>query len=77
MMIDNLFSLGLVLSFLGTVDQVVGEIASVELSGISLAEPIQLDVPVLLFPCEVEEGDQFYATVVDGVTEIRCGEPPE
>ena len=35
----------------------------------------EADLPVELFPCEVSEGDLFYAQVIDGVTELRCGEP--
>ena len=26
--------------------------------------------------CDIKEGDLFYTTEIDGVTEIRCGEPP-
>ena len=33
--------------------------------------------PLILFPCEIEEGDMFYFEYADGVTEIRCGEPPD
>lgn len=32
-------------------------------------------IPAEVFPCELTEGDMFYAVQVDGVTEIRCGEP--
>lgn len=34
------------------------------------------EFPVEIFPCEISEGDFFYFDIVDGVTEIRCGEPP-
>ena len=33
--------------------------------------------PLGMFPCEVQEGSMFYFEYVDGVTEIRCGEPPQ
>ena len=38
-------------------------------------ETYEADIPVELFPCEVSEGDLFYVQTIDGVTEIRCGEP--
>ena len=40
-------------------------------------ETYHADIPVELFPCEIKEGSAFYAEIIDGVTEIRCGEPPE
>lgn len=40
-------------------------------------ETYEADIPLELFPCEIEEGDMWYAHIIDGVTEIRCGEPPE
>ncbi len=60
---------------LGLVDSIDGDIASVELSdrdgGISYST-----MHTSLFPCSVREGDLFYFAHVDGVTEVRCGEPP-
>tara|TARA_Y100000004_G_C8693377_1_gene318524 strand:- start:175 stop:399 length:225 start_codon:yes stop_codon:yes gene_type:complete len=38
-------------------------------------ESYEADIPVQLFPCEISEGDLFYAQIIDGVTELRCGEP--
>ena len=40
------------------------------------SEPITLELPVAIFPCEIKEGDWFYMEQIDGVTELRCGEPP-
>ncbi len=61
---------------LGTVDQVEDDLASVEITGLD-QEPIQATIHVSFFPCTVKEGDVFYYYYVDGVTELRCGEPPE
>ena len=61
---------------LGLVDQVEGGIAAVELST-AAGETAYYSMPVALFPCQVAEGDFFYFSHIDGVTEIRCGEPPE
>jgi hypothetical protein len=61
---------------LGLVDQVEDGIAVVELST-SNGDISYSSIPVFLFPCKVSEGDFFYFSYADGVTEIRCGEPPE
>ena len=61
---------------LGVVDQVQGRSVSVELSD-SNGVTTNMDMPLWVFPCRVKEGDFFYVESVDGVTEIRCGEPPE
>jgi hypothetical protein len=61
---------------LGIVDQVQGSSVFVELST-SNGEITNMDMPVWMLPCEVNEGDIFYIERNDGITEIRCGEPPE
>jgi hypothetical protein len=38
-------------------------------------ETYEADIPIQLFPCEISEGDMFYTQIIDGVTELRCGEP--
>ena len=61
---------------LGTVDIIEDGLAVVELvRGDDIIDIVTL--PTLIFPCEISEGDMFYFISVDGVTEIRCGEPPE
>ena len=61
---------------LGVVDQVHGGSVIVELStSDGLTENTHM--PSWIFPCEINEGDFFYVERVDGITEIRCGEPPE
>ena len=60
---------------LGMVDSIVGDYAAVEISNPN-GEVNQVEIPVFLFPCEIKEGDQFYTFEIDGVREIRCGEPP-
>jgi hypothetical protein len=64
-----------ILIYAGMVDSVVGDYASVELSN-SHGEIKQVEIPLLLFPCDIKEGDFFYTFELDGVREIRCGEPP-
>jgi len=61
--------------YIGMVDSVVGDYASVELSD-PHGRITNVEIPLLLFPCEVGEGDYFYTLEIDGVREIRCGEPP-
>ena len=63
------------LIYIGMIDSVVGDYAAVELSN-HQGEITRVEIPVLLFPCEIAEGDYFYTFEVDGVREIRCGEPP-
>ena len=64
------------LFYLGVVDFIESNMASVEFKT-SGSQTYHADIPVELFPCEIEEGSLFYAEIIDGVTEIRCGEPPE
>jgi len=61
------------LCYIGTVDYVDGDFARVEIRGES--EVYVTDIPIAMFPCNLSEGDLFYIDTVDGVTEIRCGEP--
>lgn len=60
---------------LGLIDSVQGRYVTVEISGPARNVEI-LEIPSLLFPCEISEGDFFHIVEVDGVTELRCGEPP-
>ncbi len=62
--------------WIGTVDVIEGEIAMVQVTGSDL-EVRDMEMSTLMFPCEIEEGDFFYFTYSEGVTEIRCGEPPQ
>jgi len=61
---------------LGIVDQVHNDSVQVELSDIE-GTVITDDLPLWIFPCEIEEGDMFYFVKLDGVLELRCGKPPE
>ena len=62
--------------FIGIVDQVHSDDVHVELSD-SAGNLTYSSLPIWLFPCEVAEGDMFYAVKVDDVLELRCGEPPD
>ena len=77
-MITNMYGMPLLAIFfmLGTIDQVEDDLAAVEITGLD-QDPIQATIHVSFFPCTVKEGDVFYYYQVDGVTELRCGEPPE
>tara|TARA_B100001250_G_scaffold329625_1_gene294348 strand:- start:506 stop:745 length:240 start_codon:yes stop_codon:yes gene_type:complete len=60
---------------IGVVDQIHGQLVEAEVTnqdGVSDS----IDLPLWMFPCEVSEGDMFYFTKVNGVLELRCGEPP-
>jgi len=63
------------LIYVGMIDNLEGNYAAVEMSN-QQGEITRLEIPILLFPCEVSEGDYFYTFEIDGVREIRCGEPP-
>ena len=61
--------------WIGVVDRVENDIAIVHVSS-SNSEEIQFEIPIQVFPCTIDEGGWFYFEYSDGVTEIRCGEPP-
>ena len=60
---------------IGSVDMIDKNIAHVIFTT-GGQETYEADIPVQLFPCDIAEGDLFYAQVINGVTELRCGEPP-
>jgi hypothetical protein len=62
--------------WIGTIDVIEDEIAMVQATA-SDGKERYFEMSTLMFPCEIREGDMFYFTYMDGVTEIRCGEPPE
>ncbi len=62
--------------WIGTVDVIEGEIAMVQVTA-SDGVVREIEMSTLMFPCEIEEGDFFYFAYSDGLTEIRCGEPPD
>ena len=64
------------LVMLGLVDSIVSGYAVSEISYRDGSIEI-IELPVNLFPCEIKEGDFFYVTKISGVTEVRCGEPPD
>ena len=59
--------------YIGVVDSVSDDYAYVEIT--TSQETIFTSLPVAMFPCEIKEGDMFYFEHIEGVTEIRCGEP--
>ncbi len=66
----NLFAILL----LGLVDSVESDYVVAEINN-SRGDVAQVEIPVALFPCDISEGDMFHIVKIDGVTEIRCGEP--
>lgn len=72
----NLITASLLSIWLGTVDQVQKDVALVEITS-SKGDSFQVELSTLIFPCEISEGDIFYFRYIDGVTEIRCGDPPQ
>jgi len=58
---------------IGTIDQISNGLAHAELRSENYI--YNVDFPIEMFPCEISEGDLFYITTIDGVTELRCGEP--
>ena len=72
------FNLILSIFLLGFVDRIEEQMVSAEITNrddIGEYENVNIDLPLVLFPCEIKEGDMFYFEHVDGITEIRCGEP--
>ena len=61
---------------IGTVDSIQQGIATSEILTDD-SSVIMVYLPTAIFPCKISEGDMFYFEYVDGVTEIRCGEPNE
>lgn len=76
---DIFFALPIVL--LGVVDRVHAWTphhrgwADVELTG-STGKTTTSVIDTAFFPCHIKEGGMFYITIENGVTELRCGEPP-
>ena len=64
-----------VVLYIGTVDSIDSEMASVEVT-VGDEKTHQFEMPTLVFPCKIREGDVFYFLYENDVTEIRCGEPP-
>ena len=64
-----------VVLYIGTVDSIDNGIVQAEVTA-SDNKTHQLNIPTLLFPCEVEEQDMFYFIYTAETIEIRCGEPP-
>ncbi len=60
---------------IGTIDSIDNGVVHVEITSTN-NEIRRFDIPALLLPCEVSEQDVFYFLYVDGVVEVRCGEPP-
>ena len=68
----NVFSLCVV--FLCVVDQIVDQTVVAESSNAAgQIEVIQL--PSVMIPCDVKEGDIFYIINEAAVVEVRCGDP--
>ena len=67
----------LALCFLGLVDRIDNDYALVEYQLDDNDEVHYSEIPLILFPCDIREGDLFYVNKVHGVMEIRCGEPPD
>jgi hypothetical protein len=67
--------LGTLITFIGVIDFIDenSKIARVEISNAN--EHYQEHIPLWLFPCIVSESDMFHIVQVDGITELRCGEP--
>ena len=72
----NLLTASLAVFLIGSVDNIEDGLAAVEIVD-SNYKIRYADIPIEFFPCEIGEGDMFYFSNVDGVTEIRCGEPGE
>ncbi len=56
------------------VDQVIDQAVIAEVSEVSGKSKF-IEMPKIVIPCSVKEGDMFHVINVDGVVEVRCGEP--
>lgn len=61
--------------YIGVIDLIEDDIVSAHVTA-SDNEVRELILTTYMFPCEIDEGDMFYFSYSNGVTEIRCGEPP-
>tara|TARA_B100000214_G_scaffold372769_1_gene351676 strand:+ start:113 stop:325 length:213 start_codon:yes stop_codon:yes gene_type:complete len=59
---------------LGLVDSVESDYVVAEINN-PQGNITQVEIPASLFPCDISEGDMFHIVKINGVTEIRCGEP--
>lgn len=64
------------LALLGMVDSIESDYLIAELSDAS-GNINFVEMPIILIPCNIKEGDFFHIRIIDGVSEIRCGEPQE
>lgn len=62
------------LVLLCVVDQVTNETVIAEVSESTGSTKIT-EIPKLVIPCELSEGDMFHIVNIEGVVEVRCGEP--
>jgi len=64
---------------IGSVDIIEGDFAEVEVTEFKNGEYMtkRTFLPLAIFPCYIREGDMFYFSREPGVTELRCGEPPD
>ena len=61
-------------SYTGTVDQVEGDLAHVIFS-LDGSEQMSVDLPIVMLPCNVSEGDTIYLNKTEKVTKITCSKP--
>ena len=73
---NNMWQLCLtIVLYIGTIDLIEDDIVVAQVTA-NDSEVRELILTTHMFPCEVGEGDMFYFSYSNGVTEIRCGEPP-
>ena len=60
----------------GVVDRIEDEIALVQVTEKNQAIH-EFDIPLVRFPCEIQEGDHFHFVYSEGEVEIQCGPPQQ
>ena len=61
-------------ALLCVVDQMTAETIIAEVSE-SSGKTELVEIPKLIIPCDLKEGDMFHIVNTQGLVEIRCGEP--
>jgi len=66
--------IGMVAIYICVVDKTTNTTVIAET--VKAQEQIELiEFPRFIIPCNVKEGDMFYFLEINGVVEVRCGEP--
>ena len=58
----------------GMVDSIDSKMVSAEVNTLGVQNEMMI-FPVIIFPCNINEGDSFYISYVNGLPKVGCGSP--